>query len=221
MLDGNQWPTLNSEAITIDGHAPITGSATLELSSNGLCDSCELHSIRYVGLAYRVPRRGRQGAGLTSSSPGYWVAGDVTQDLDLPFTGSASYAGQAIGNVANNLDGKGWQTYTAQGNLGMTWNFATRSGEFSISRFDTKVSPDGLAFGGPMCAPGVAGCGTSAGNHFGGPLSGKLPNGAELTGSAAGSFVNNGTDKAAGVIGNWGVANSQYEANGIFAGARK
>ena len=41
-----------------------------------------------------------------------------------------------------------------------------------------------------------------------------------LTGSAAGSFVNNGTDKAAGVIGNWGVANSQYEATGIFGAAR-
>jgi hypothetical protein len=103
----------------------------------------------------------------------------------------------------------------------MTWNFASRTGDFSISHFDTGVGPDGVAFGGPMCAPGVAGCGTPSGNHFGGPLSGNLPSGAALAGFAGGSFVNNGSDKAAGVIGNWNVGNSQYEANGIFGANRR
>jgi hypothetical protein len=66
-----------------------------------------------------------------------------------------------------------------------------------------------------MSAPGVAN-----GNHFTGPLNGQLPsNLGSLSGSAVGSFVNNGDMKAAGVIGNWNVVNSAYRAGGIFAGA--
>jgi hypothetical protein len=66
-----------------------------------------------------------------------------------------------------------------------------------------------------MSAPGVAN-----GNHFAGPLYGQLPsNLGFLSGSAVGSFVNNGDMKAAGVIGNWNVVNSAYRAGGIFPGA--
>ena len=54
---------------------------------------------------------------------------------------------------------------------------------------------------------------------FLGPAPGKfLPS--VITGSAVGSFAANGTDKSAGVIGNWNVGNSSYKAAGIFAGAR-
>ena len=93
--------------------------------------------------------------------------------------------------------------------------FAQRSGDLQISKFDTANFNNGLTFSGPMSAPGVAN-----GNRFTGPLYGQLPsNLGSLSGSAAGSFVNNGDMKAAGVIGNWNVVNSAYRAGGIFAGA--
>ena len=97
----------------------------------------------------------------------------------------------------------------------MAWNFAQRSGDLQISKFDTANFNNGLTFSGPMSAPGVAN-----GNHFAGPLYGQLPsNLGSLSGSAVGSFVNNGDMKAGGVIGNWNVVNSAYRAGGIFAAA--
>jgi hypothetical protein len=93
--------------------------------------------------------------------------------------------------------------------------FAQRSGDLQISKFDTANFNNGLTFSGPMSAPGVAN-----GNRFTGPLYGQLPsNLGSLSGSAVGSFVNNGDMKVAGVIGNWNVVNSAYRAGGIFAGA--
>jgi hypothetical protein len=117
----------------------------------------------------------------------------------------------------------------------------------TISEFDTgHFGPDGLTFNGPMCAPGVTACGNSpdgsrwstpAGNHFGGPLTGQLPNtelpaGARnLSGFALGSFAlgssnfDQNTNAAIprsvpqGVMGNWGVSNDHYTASGIFGGA--
>jgi hypothetical protein len=168
---------------------------------------------------------------------GWWVAGDITTAEELAdpdnFTAlgpTATYDGHAIGNVANDLGGEGWKTYVATGDLAMTWSFAQRIGDLTISRFDTaNFGADGLSFTGAMCAPGVT-CGTgnfsgvnvAAGNHFGGPLSGQLPGElGSLSGSAAGSFVNNGPTPAAGVIGNWNVGSQSYMATGIFAGARQ
>ena len=40
----------------------------------------------------------------------------------------------------------------------------------------------------------------------------------DLAGGAAGSFVNNGSTVAGGVMGNWNVANDRYKATGIFGG---
>ena len=128
----------------------------------------------------------------------------------------ATFDGHAIGNVANNIDGSGWKTYVAAGDLNMNWNFAQRAGDLTISKFDTSVTPEGLTFSGQMSAPGVA-----DGNQFSGTLSGRLPSNLDLKSlsvGAAGSYVNNGNAVAAGVIGNWNVGNSAYRATGIFAG---
>ena len=66
----------------------------------------------------------------------------------------------------------------------MTWSFAERSGELTISDFD-KANTGGLRFGGEMTAPGA---GSSVyKNQFSGSISGS-----GMTGSATGSFVNNG-----------------------------
>jgi hypothetical protein len=172
---------------------------------------------------------------------GWWVAGDIPAVEQLPVTGTATYNGGAVATVATDLGSEGWATYIASGQMGMSWNFGTRQGGFAIAGFDSAHFNDGqgLTFSGPMCAPGVAGCGTNTpgGNHFGGPLSGQLPASAQLTGDARnlsgfalGSFVRgpsnfdiNGNpisrSTPQGVIGNWGVGNNHYMASGIFAGA--
>jgi hypothetical protein len=154
---------------------------------------------------------------------GWWVAGDIATDTDLDalqaLDASATYQGHVIGNVANNLDDGGWNTYVATGDLEMNWAFASRTGDLTISKFDTQNFNDGLTFSGPMCAPGVYGCGTGAGNHFGGPLNTPQGSPIALTGSAAGSFVNNGAAKAAAVVGNWNIGGAGYKATGILAGS--
>jgi hypothetical protein len=95
----------------------------------------------------------------------------------------------------------------------MTWEFGPRTGNLTIDKFDTaNFGSNGLSFTGAMSAPGQL-------NHFGGSLSGSLPSDVSLSGSAAGSFVNDGARKAAGVIGNWNIGGQGYKATGIFAGS--
>jgi hypothetical protein len=144
---------------------------------------------------------------------GFWVAGDIAAVGDLPFTGTATYDGTAVGTVTTNLfseptktGGPGaTETYTARGDMNMEWNFASRSGTMEIKRFDQRPEmPNGLDFEGKMCAPGVTSCGTSdkpwntsSGNHFGGPLNQKLPDNPDtlpagardINGFANGSFA--------------------------------
>ena len=65
----------------------------------------------------------------------------------------AYYDGKAIGNVANDIDNNNiWDTYVATGDLAMSWSFANRTGDLSISHFDTSVTPGGLSFTGALCA---------------------------------------------------------------------
>jgi hypothetical protein len=133
-----------------------------------------------------------------------WVNGDLTtaQQLDnLEGTGvagyaTATYAGDAVGNVNN--DG---QTYTATGDLSMTWDFGVRQGTIDISNFDGRdVGGQVVSFAGQT--------------GFGGVIAGD-----GNWGIAQGAFVNNGGDAAAGVIGNFGFGNgSDYTASGIFMG---
>jgi hypothetical protein len=164
---------------------------------------------------------------------GWWVAGDVIDQSDLPTDMTASYEGHAIGNVATNIGGNGWVTYVATGDMYMDWDFNARSGNLSIYHFDRSVTPGGLTFSGTMTTPGEL----SGKNKFEGPLSltnENLPDNLSelngMTGSANGSFVrgplNFNNDHRPipgstpqGVIGNWNVGSERYSATGIFAGS--
>ena len=176
---------------------------------------------------------------------GWWVAGDIAAVGDLPFDGTASYSGGAIGPVRTRSCRQSVTTYTATGDMDMNWDFGKRSGDLKISKFDqAHFGTDGLTFRGNMCAPGVTACGTTtpSGNHFGGKLTGQLPENGQngelppgardLDGFAVGSFTrgpdnyNQETGKPIkgsipqGVMGSWGVGNDHYQASGIFAGKR-
>ena len=222
--EGDDYPlTEESIALFDANNNPIdlnSGSATLNRSGDLLCESCDFMQWG----SWDAHLNYNDGTSTNSTNvffKGWWVAGDITQDSDLPFTGSASYAGRVVGEVANNIDGGGWVTYTADGNLNMSWDFASRTGDLIISNFDRNNFNDGLGltFAGPMCAPGIVGCGTGAGNHFGGPLNTPQNSPLTLAGWASGSFVNNGAVKAGGIIGNWNVTSSAYKATGIFGGS--
>ncbi|MES0879828.1 FecR domain-containing protein [Roseibium sp. SCP14] len=132
---------------------------------------------------------------------GTWVAGDVTNSVDLPNSGSASYAGHAVGNVVSN----GVQ-YLAAGDFNMSVNFADRAGTATISNFDGRtmsaiVNEQSIANG----------------NLFSGTLSGS----GSLTGDLNTSFVGGPGGNHDGVIGNFNASEGTWSANGIVAGEKQ
>ena len=204
-----------------------------EGANQPFCDACEF--LQWGAWGTRVEFSNDSGSGFVDNIHlGWWVAGDVIDDSDLPTDASASYAGHVIGNVATNIGDNGWQTYVAAGDLDMSWDFNARSGDLTISHFDRGLTPGGLTFTGAMSAPGEL----TGKNEFGGPLAlvnETLPNNLSdlngMTGSATGSFVrgpinlNGGIPIKGsipqGVIGNWNVGSEHYSATGIFAGSVK
>jgi hypothetical protein len=169
------------------------------------CQNCDF--IKWGAWGARVDyQQQNQQTATADVQLGWWIAGDIVSKNDMPFTGSAYYSGDAIGNVIN--DGT---QYTATGDMSMDWNFGRRSGTLTISDFDTSVNQgQGIAFSGRMVAPGVA---TFSGAIGSSDLGG-------LVGAANGAFVGSpGHGQIPqGVIGNFGIANSTYQATGIFGG---
>jgi hypothetical protein len=135
---------------------------------------------------------------------GTWVAGNVTNEIDLPESGSAAYSGHAVGNVARVIDDVTHQ-YIAGGGFDMTWDFGARSGVATISDFD------GFTVSGAMASTSLAG--SSEPNQFDGSLSG-----AGLTGGLDGSFVSGPLNPAQGVIGSFDLSGSGFNASGVVAG---
>jgi hypothetical protein len=144
---------------------------------------------------------------------GTWVAGDISNEADLPTSGEASYAGHVVGNVTRNIDGTDYQ-YIAGGGFNMDWSFQTRTGTASISDFD------GINASTP--AGGLTDTSVSnALNSFTGTLSGTdtfpvTPT--PVSGGIDGSFVSGPGGSAAGVIGSFDLVGASVSATGIVAG---
>jgi hypothetical protein len=194
------------------------------------CTECDFLKWGVFGTAATFEEEESETGARDVAIVGFWVAGDIAAVGDLPLMGSATYDGDAIGTVSTDLFGS-QEPYTARGDMEMTWNFQSRSGDMTISKFDQDhFGEDGVTFGGPLCAPGVTACGTNDkawstpnGNHFGGPLTsrGNNPNEPrDLNGFAVGSFArgsaknDNGNPTTGtpvkgstpqGVMGNWQV----------------
>ncbi len=154
---------------------------------------------------------------------GWWVAGDLTSPTDITALGiqhaTATYEGHVLGDVAK-LTGTQWQTYVAAGDLAMSWDFAARKGDLTISNFDGRsysTNPYGNTPN-QLTQPSLDF------NKFGGSLSQTAgPTIDTMTGGVTGSFANNIVNgqiiKAGGVLGNWNVGSDAYRAAGIFAGS--
>jgi hypothetical protein len=135
-----------------------------------------------------------------SAHLGTWVVGDIADVADVSQLSSSTgyYRGLAVGTV---LDGS--NSYVAAGRMGMDYNFGSREGSLSIDDFD------GRDFSGSMS-------GAASGKAtFGGSISG-----GSTEGTVRGAFVNDGTNIAAGVIGNFDARDisSGWSATGIIAG---
>ncbi|MBD1549340.1 FecR domain-containing protein [Roseibium aggregatum] len=131
---------------------------------------------------------------------GTWVAGNITNSASLPSTGSATYAGHAVGNVAN-----GSAKYLAAGNFSMSMDFGSRTGSASVSNFDGKN------FSATLSETTV-----SSGNLFNGTVSGAL------NGEINTSIVSGPSTNYDGAIGNFNVTDgSTWAATGIVAGQKQ
>lgn len=169
------------------------------------CTSCDFLDWGWWGSRVRV---GADGAEIPDQRTdfmhmGTWVAGDIANPADLPTGVVATYAGTAIGNVAR-INSLGMAKYVATGNVEMSYDFDARSGNLAITNFD-----------GRNYNAAISDSSTTSQALFGGSLIGEI-----ASGSVTGAFVNDGPNVAAGIIGNFGVAGSGYQATGTIAGAR-
>lgn len=127
---------------------------------------------------------------------GTWIAGNVTNSADLPYTGTATYSGHAVGSVVNN----GAQ-YLASGDFNMQVYFSDRAGTATISNFDNRTF-----------SANVSETTVSSGNMFVGTLSGGA------TGTLNTSIVTGPNSNHEGVIGNFNAVDGNWSATGIVAG---
>jgi hypothetical protein len=126
---------------------------------------------------------------------GTWVAGNVTNSASLPITGSANYAGHAVGNVVN-----AGSQYLAAGNFNMNMDFGNRTATASVTNFD------GRNFSANLNEQTVA-----SGNMFSGTVS-------SMSGVMNTSIVGGPNSDFDGVIGNFNVQDGTWAATGIVAG---
>jgi hypothetical protein len=227
----NNRPKLDVASVVNSGNGALVGFTG---AGGALCNDCDFITWGAWGTGDPLNFTSGDDSSSIADAFGLWIAGDVVQDVAgaLPTTGSAFYDGTAIGEVWNTLDKhQGPERYFATGDMLMDWDFASRSGEFNVTNFDSQKTggyiPSGINFGGTLKAPGIP---TGNLNQFGGTLVvTSAPSGrAELNGIggyANGSFVGathlpgNIAGKPKGVIGNWNIGSTNYKAGGIFGGS--
>jgi hypothetical protein len=142
----------------------------------------------------------------TTEGQGLWVAGTPIPEAQLPTTGVATYQGSAHATV-NNLG----QQYQASGSLQMSWNFAQRAGDMTISSFDTANVAGGLTFSGAIDNQ------LDAGGFAGSLLDSENGVGAFVSGGFASGGGGGGLPQ--GVAGTWNTFSEGYMASGVFGGA--
>ena len=142
----------SGEQLGVTNFFPETFTTVNQDGTRPFCDNCDF--LQWGAWGARVGFGTDSTSGFTDNVHlGWWVAGDVITELKsmkprLPFTAQAPpTTGNAIGNVANNLDNQGWTTYVATGDLNMSWEFRRSLGRFDITNFD-KPNTGGLNFGG-------------------------------------------------------------------------
>src|SRR4029078_10365194 len=132
--DGNTIVTDASEFVTIENDT--RGDNFMYFFGNDLAPQTEFFSdghqpcvCKFLEWGYWGGRRDlvdpdTNATHTESVHRGAWVAGDITNEADLPTSGEAFYAGHAVGNVTRNIGGTDYQ-YIAGGGFNMNWDFNT------------------------------------------------------------------------------------------------
>lgn len=174
----------------------------LQTSSELLCAQCDFMSWGTWSTSPSAPE---------TIENGYWVLGDQTTAQQIEgLTGSASYAGNAVG-FADSGSGAG----AADGTFTANMNFASGMGRFEFEdfgndqagRYDfdvlSEMGEDGRSF---------------AGLDFSDPTEANA-----ISGDLQGGFANDGSDVASGIMGGFSVnvSGQDWSATGVFAGTRQ
>ena len=132
--DGGQ--DLTNKAGDNPGSYLISGRAT-PIEGYQHCTSCNFVDWGWWGTRVKV---GASGGEVPAERADYvhmgtWVAGDITNPADLPTRLSATYNGTALGTVARTT-GDTVAKYIATGDMRMSFDFNSRTGNMAISNFD-------------------------------------------------------------------------------------
>jgi hypothetical protein len=218
--DGTKAGIISGNAVMAGWQGGSGGLAARDQTTNSNAQLDQLKGYQYLQWGFffgdsSTQRNGSQFAHLSS-----WVTGKLTA-LDAPKpTGTATYEGHMIGNVAS-VSGTATSYYTAIGTFTNSWNFNVRQGDVTM-KFDgvNDYSGHTIFRGDQLNADKTAFTGTNNGQFVGSVSSGT----SNRTGVLNGSFINNKdqTQTHVGVIGRFdiGSADGKYTASGTVGGEK-
>jgi hypothetical protein len=204
-VTGEQMP---APGVTVNGQTPTNPSALLvhgqravaEQSTSGLGGTITFCQCEYTrwGFWASHTNRTQNGANVTDRVHlGTWVAGRLPEAVEVPATGSATYAGHVVASIRN-----AGSEYIAGGNLSNTVHFASRTGTASVTGLD------GANYSGTLSFPGDP-------RHFIGSLNGNV-GGRSM--AMLGSLFRGTASPVGEVGGNVMINGTNYQGSGIFAG---
>jgi hypothetical protein len=135
---------------------------------------------------------------------GTYVAGNITQTLQMPLTGTATYTGHVVANIQN-----GPNAYVAAGTYQNTWSFGSSNNGTGVV---TISNLDGVTFNGSSFQ-------VNNGNNAG--FTGSIfhsPSARNIT--VQGAFYSSPTVAAKGQGGNVNITGPSYKGSGTFAAQR-
>ena len=189
---GRTFQATDTSVVASAGTAPISFRIPSQGTPGGCV--CEFLSWGWWGSKVPDPRDNR----ITYTAVGAYVVGTPTTSVQMPQTGSATYAGFMAGMVNNN-----GTVYAGSGSYQNAWNFGARTGAFNGTF-------DGHAYSGTT--QGAAGSNSFTGSFTGGGGPGALK----------GGFFASPSDAAKYQAGTFTIGNDQapYKSSGVFAGQR-
>jgi hypothetical protein len=217
--DGSRADIISGQAVMPGWQGGSAGLPDRDATtkSNALLDT--LNSYQYLQWGFffgdsSPQRNGSQYAHLAS-----WVAGKVTA-IDAPKpSGSATYAGHMVGNVAS-VSGTTTAYYTAIGTFTNTWNFDVRQGDMNMMFDGANYLGKTIFRRDQLNADHTAFTGSNNGQFVGSVSSSAT----SRSGVLNGSFIDDPASTAThvGVIGrfDFGSTDGNYTASGTFAGEK-
>lgn len=176
------------------------GTAVAQAASQAVgTQFCQCDYTKWGLWAAETTRTGSNNSTVRDKAEMFWVAGRLPGSAsDVPVTGSATYVGHAIANIAN-----GGQSYVAAGQFQNNVNFGTRVGNVTINNLDsTNYSGQvNLLAGDPR--------------YFAGSLSG---NNAYRSMTLTGNFFQGRTSPVGEMGGGVSISGYNYSGGGVFLG---